>query len=75
MIQATFGGRGLEGESTDTERTLEIRLSRSRALRQTNPVMGVLAEVLELSSARITATEVLDLARAGPGGPQGPFQR
>ncbi|MFZ0250776.1 MAG: exodeoxyribonuclease V subunit gamma [Acidimicrobiales bacterium] len=65
LIQATFGGRGLDGESTDPERTLEIRLA-DRALRQTNPVMGVLAEVLELSSARITATEVLDLAGRDP---------
>ena len=65
LIQATFGGRGLEGESTDPERTLEIRLA-DRSLRQTNPVMGVLAEVLELSSARITATEVLDLAGRDP---------
>ena len=65
LIQATFGGRGLEGESTDPERTLEIRLA-DRALRQTNPVMGVLAEVLELASARITATEVLDLAGRDP---------
>ena len=65
LIQATFGGRGLEGASTDPERTLEIRLA-DRALRQTNPVMGVLAEVLELSSARITATEVLDLAGRDP---------
>src|SRR6202023_4295626 len=31
LIQATFGGRGLEGESTDPERTLEIRLA-DRAL-------------------------------------------
>ena len=65
LIQATFGGRGLEGESDDPERTLEIRLA-DRSLRQTNPVMGVLAEVLELSSARITATEVLDLAGRDP---------
>ena len=65
LIQATFGGRGLEGASSDPERTLEIRLA-DRSLRQTNPVMGVLAEVLELSSARITATEVLDLAGRDP---------
>jgi exodeoxyribonuclease V gamma subunit len=65
LIQATFGGRGVQGESTDPERTLEVRLA-DRALRQTNPVMGVLAEVLELSSARITATEVLDLAGRDP---------
>ncbi len=65
LIQATFGGRGLQGGSGDPERTLEIRLA-DRSLRQTNPVMGVLAEVLELSSARITATEVLDLAGRDP---------
>jgi exodeoxyribonuclease V gamma subunit len=65
LIQATFGGRGLEGDSDDPQRTLEIRLA-DRALRQTNPVMGVLAELLELSSARITVTEVLDLAGRDP---------
>jgi exodeoxyribonuclease V gamma subunit len=65
LIQATFGGQGLNGGSGDPERTLEIRLA-DRSLRQTNPVMGVLAEVLELSSARITATEVLDLAGRDP---------
>jgi exodeoxyribonuclease V gamma subunit len=65
LIQATFGGHGLRGASGDAERTLEIRLA-DRSLRQTNPVMGVLAEVLELSSARITATEVLDLAGRDP---------
>ena len=53
------------GESTDPERTLEVRLA-DRSLRQTNPVMGVLAEVLELAIARITATEVLDLAGREP---------
>jgi exodeoxyribonuclease V gamma subunit len=65
LIQATFGGHGLNGGSGDPERTLEIRLA-DRSLRQTNPVMGVLSEVLELSSARITATEVLDLAGRDP---------
>ncbi len=47
------------------ERTLEIRLA-DRSLRQTNPVMGVLAEVLDLATARISATEVLDLAGREP---------
>jgi exodeoxyribonuclease V gamma subunit len=65
LIQATFGGQGMDGGSGDPERSLEIRLA-DRSLRQTNPVMGVLAEVLELSSARITATEVLDLAGRDP---------
>ena len=65
LIQATFGGRGRRAIVRRPERTLEIRLA-DRALRQTNPVMGVLAEVLELASARITATEVLDLAGRDP---------
>ena len=65
LIQATFGGQGVQGAAGDPERTLEIRLA-DRSLRQTNPVMGVLAEVLDLSSARITATEVLDLAGRDP---------
>src|SRR6185437_7121264 len=65
LIQATFGGQAVQGAAGDPERTLEIRLA-DRSLRQTNPVMGVLAEVLDLSSARITATEVLDLAGRDP---------
>ena len=68
LIQATFGGHDLSGDgrgSEDPTRSLEIRLA-DRSLRQTNPVLGVLAEVLELSTARITATEVLDLAGRDP---------
>ena len=62
LIQATFGGHD---ESDDPADALQIRLA-DRSLRQTNPVMAVLAEVLELSTARITATEVLDLAGREP---------
>jgi exodeoxyribonuclease V gamma subunit len=68
LIQATFGGHDLSdnGEGPDDPaRSLEIRLA-DRSLRQTNPVLGVLAEALELSTARITATEVLDLAGRDP---------
>ena len=65
LIQATFGGHDRHDERTDTSRSLEVRLA-DRSLRQTNPVMGVLAEVLELATARITATEVLDLAGREP---------
>ncbi len=65
LIQATFGGHDLSNGSMDAAHRLEIRLA-DRSLRQTNPVMGVLAEVLELASARITATEVLDLAGREP---------
>ncbi len=62
LIQATFGGHDESGDPADA---LQIRLA-DRSLRQTNPVMAVLAEVLELSTARITATEVLDLAGREP---------
>jgi exodeoxyribonuclease V gamma subunit len=75
LIQATFGGHDLSGDGQgdtgdgegpgNSTRSLEIRLA-DRSLRQTNPVLGVLAEVLELSTARITATEVLDLAGRDP---------
>ena len=65
LIQATFGGHDLNDGSKDPAHKLEIRLA-DRSLRQTNPVMGVLAEVLELATARITATEVLDLAGREP---------
>jgi exodeoxyribonuclease V gamma subunit len=65
LIQATFGGQDHNEGAADPTRRLEIRLA-DRSLRQTNPVMGVLAEVLELSTARITATEVLDLAGRDP---------
>jgi exodeoxyribonuclease V gamma subunit len=65
LIQATFGTRDLNDRSEDPAGALEIRLA-DRSLRQTNPVMGVLAEVLDLATARISATEVLDLAGREP---------
>ena len=65
LIQATFGGHDRNDGSDDPLRALEIRLA-DRSLRQTNPVMSALAEVLELATARTTATEVLDLAGREP---------
>ena len=65
LIQATFGGHDLSDGPADPTRRLEIRLA-DRSLRQTNPLLGILAEVLELATARITATEVLDLAGREP---------
>ncbi len=65
LIQATFGDRALHGEATGPVPQLQVRLA-DRSLRQTNPVMAVLSEVLELSTARLTASEVLDLAGRDP---------
>ena len=37
-----------------------------RSLRQTNPVLGVVARLLELADERLTASQVLDLADREP---------
>ncbi len=65
LIQATFGAHDEEGGRVDGTRQLRIRLA-DRSLRQTNPVMGVLAEVLDLATARMTVSQVLDLAGREP---------
>ncbi len=44
---------------------LRVRLA-DRSLRQTNPLLGVISELLELSGRRVTASEVLDLADREP---------
>jgi exodeoxyribonuclease V gamma subunit len=59
LIQAAFGS----AESADGE--LRVRLA-DRSLRQTNPLLAVAARLLELASARLTASEVLDLIDAPP---------
>ncbi|HWD55743.1 MAG TPA: exodeoxyribonuclease V subunit gamma [Acidimicrobiales bacterium] len=65
LIEATFGTRdGIDGPEDSTGQ-LEIRLA-DRSLRRTNPLMGVLAEVLDLAGARMTATQVIDLAGREP---------
>lgn len=60
LIQATFG----TGEEPGTD-DLRVRLA-DRALRETNPVLGVVARLLELTTARATASEILDLADREP---------
>ncbi|HET9074711.1 MAG TPA: exodeoxyribonuclease V subunit gamma [Solirubrobacteraceae bacterium] len=57
LIQAAFGSAG----TADGE--LHVRLA-DRSLRQTNPLLGLAARLLELASARLTASEVLDLLDA-----------
>ncbi|MGH2886747.1 MAG: exodeoxyribonuclease V subunit gamma, partial [Solirubrobacteraceae bacterium] len=72
LIQATFGsGRHADEDDAedqgdrDVARTrvpdLRVRLA-DRSLRQTNPVLGVVAQVLDLAGGRLTASQVLDLA-------------
>ncbi|MCA1841886.1 MAG: exodeoxyribonuclease V subunit gamma [Actinobacteria bacterium] len=81
LIHATFGaaegiddhagdgsdgpGQGGAAAAGPTRVDLRVRLA-DRSLRQTNPVLGVVAEVLALASARVTAAQVLDLASREP---------
>ena len=71
LIQATFGA----GEVIDDEfdplpeelrpTDLRVRLA-DRSLRQTNPVLGVVAQLIDLAGRRLTASDVLDLADREP---------
>jgi exodeoxyribonuclease V gamma subunit len=69
LIQATFGaGEGDDDDELpedDRPPDLRVRLA-DRALRQTNPVLGVVARLLELAGQRLTASQVLDLTDREP---------
>jgi exodeoxyribonuclease V gamma subunit len=73
LIHATFGAGEVTGEDDEIELLpselrppeLRVRLA-DRALRQTNPVLGVVARLLELGDDRLTASQVLDLADREP---------
>jgi len=60
LIQATFGATAEVGEVD-----LRVRLA-DRSLRQVNPLLSVAARLLELASARLTASELLDFADTEP---------
>ena len=61
LIRAAFGQDG--GDHPGHE--LRVRLA-DRALHQSNPVLGVVATLLDLADGRVAASEVLDLAAAEP---------
>jgi exodeoxyribonuclease V gamma subunit len=71
LIQATFGSREIRDDELDPPaaevgRTdLRVRLA-DRSLRQTNPVLSVVASLIELAEERLTASQVLDLAETDP---------
>ncbi len=73
LIAATFGAGAVTAGDDDDQGAgegprmpqLRVRLA-DRALRQTNPVLGVLAALLELADQRVTASQVLDLAEREP---------
>jgi exodeoxyribonuclease V gamma subunit len=72
LIHATFGTAAPaeddeEGALPPGERPPDLRVRLAdRALRQTNPLLGVVAELLELAHGRVTASQVLDLAGRDP---------
>ncbi|HWK30420.1 MAG TPA: exodeoxyribonuclease V subunit gamma [Solirubrobacter sp.] len=55
LIGATFG----------EQEELRVRLA-DRSLRQTNPILGAVARLLELAEERLTASQVLDFADREP---------
>jgi exodeoxyribonuclease V gamma subunit len=62
LIAATFA-LGAEDAAAHPAARLRVRLA-DRALRQTNPLLSVLSLLLELGTARVTSSQVLDLAGA-----------
>lgn len=60
LVHATFGQAGAVVGAD-----LQVRLA-DRSLRQTNPVLGALTRLLEMADARVTASDLLDLAGLPP---------
>jgi len=59
------GGTGGDPAAGRPRVDLRVRLA-DRSLRQTNPVLGVVTELLDLAQQRLTASQVLDLADREP---------
>ncbi|WP_108667008.1 exodeoxyribonuclease V subunit gamma [Euzebya rosea] len=53
------------GSAADDRPDLRVRLA-DRSLRQTNPILRLLDEVLDLAATRVTASRLLDLLAADP---------
>jgi exodeoxyribonuclease V gamma subunit len=67
LISATFGVGAVEADAVDPSPASQLRVRLAdRSLRQTNPVMSAASTLLELVDGRMTASEVLDFAAAGP---------
>ncbi len=73
LIQASFGAGEVSGDDDGIHALpddirppdLRVRLA-DRSLRQTNPILGVVARLIELADERLTASQVLDLADREP---------
>ncbi|HEY5196032.1 MAG TPA: exodeoxyribonuclease V subunit gamma [Solirubrobacteraceae bacterium] len=72
LIAATFGAGEVSPDDVDDPlpadgrpADLRVRLA-DRALLQTNPILGLVSQLMALVGARVTASEVLDLADREP---------
>ncbi|MBV8997971.1 MAG: exodeoxyribonuclease V subunit gamma, partial [Solirubrobacterales bacterium] len=70
LIQATFGSGPTAADAEDDHEQdglpdLRVRLA-DRSLRQTNPLLGVVSQLLALADQRATASQLLDLAGREP---------
>jgi len=74
LVHATFGAGEVRADDDLEDEALppglrppdlRVRLA-DRSLRQTNPVLGAVAALLELADARLTASQVLDFADREP---------
>lgn len=66
LITASFGRHTDTADVTaHPGHRLQVRLA-DRALTQVNPLLGTVATLLELADARVTASQVLDLAESEP---------
>jgi exodeoxyribonuclease V gamma subunit len=71
LVSAAFGVEATDDETVTDQvephpgHRLTFRLA-DRSLRQTNPVLGVVARLLDLADSRLTASEVLDLVAMRP---------
>src|SRR4051812_5623821 len=72
LIHATFGAAAAPEDDEIAALPAEVRPPdlrvrlADRALRQTNPLLGVVGALLELAHQRLTASQVLDLAGRDP---------
>ncbi len=65
LIAASFGLDTDEEDAEHPGHRLRVRLA-DRSLRQLNPLLAVVGRVLELATARVTASSLLDLAALPP---------
>jgi exodeoxyribonuclease V gamma subunit len=63
LVAAAFGMLAEPGAHPATQ--LRVKVA-DRSLRQTNPIVGLLTQVLELAASRVTASAILDLAGIAP---------